>query len=274
METLCYKLNTVLPILYGLTATAYLLLFTSNGKHLNRTSRILLILTAAVHLAYLIIRGIGEGHIPLSTQNEAISFFALATLLVYVYLEFRLESRVIGVFILIIILGFQLLASLRYSPFAPINPILQSTWFAFHAASTILSFAAFATAALLSILYLILLSEISRHDPGYVFQRIPPLETLDDMAYKSVKLGFVLLTLGIGTGVIWADRAWGSFWSWDPKQVSSLVVWLVYAAYLHARLQQGWQGKRVAIFATLGFASLIFTFIFVDVLFNTVHKFL
>jgi cytochrome c-type biogenesis protein CcsB len=274
MENLCYNLNLILPVLYSGTMLAYLLLFITNRARFNKTSRTLIVISALVHGIYLILRGIGQNHIPLASQGEALTFFAFATIAVYLYLELRLKNNAMGIFVVVFVFGFQLLATFRYSDFAPMRPILQSGWFAFHTASSVLSFAAFAIAALLSILYLLLFREIRSRKPGFIFHRIPPLEFLDEMAYKSVTLGFLLLTIGIGTGVIWADQAWGKFWSWDPKQVSSLVVWLVYAAYLHARLQRGWAGKRVAIFATLGFCTLIFTFVFVDVLFNTAHRFL
>ncbi len=234
----------------------------------------LLLFTTASHLTYLVLKMIGENHIPLASQGEALSFFAAALALVYIYLEIRLKSSTIGAFIIIIAWLFQLLSTLRYSGFTQIKPVLQSAWFALHAGSAVLSFAAFAVAALLSLLYLLLFREIRGRKPGYIFQRMPSLEILDDMSYKAVTLGFLLLTIGIGSGAIWADQAWGKFWSWDPKQVSSLVVWLIYAAYLHARLQKGWEGKRVALFAAFGFCSLVFTFVFVDLLFKTAHQFL
>lgn len=274
MESLSYNLNLALPVLYGATLVAYLLLFVTNRSRFNKTSRTLIVISASVHLFYLIIRGIGQNHIPLASQAEALSFFSFATVAVYIYLELRLRNNAMGIFVVVFVFLFQLLATLSYTPFSPMRPILQSGWFAFHTASSVLSFAAFAIAALLSILYLLLFREIRARKPGFIFHRIPPLEFLDEMAYRSVTLGFLLLTFGIGTGVLWADQAWGKFWSWDPKQVSSLVVWLVYAAYLHARLQKGWSGKRVAIFATLGFVTLIFTFVFVELLFNTAHRFL
>ena len=274
MESICYNLNLALPVLYGGTFCAYLLLFVTNRSRFNKTSRTLIVISAFVHFIYLVLRGIGQNHIPLASQGEALTFFSFATVAVYLYLELRLKNNSMGFFVVIFVFAFQLLATLRYAPFAPMKPILQSGWFAFHTASSVLSFAAFAIAALLSILYLLLFREIRARKPGFIFHRMPPLELLDEMAYKSVTLGFLLLTFGIGTGVLWADQAWGSFWSWDPKQVSSLVIWLVYAAYLHARLQKGWTGKRVAIFATLGFFTLIFTFVFVDILFNTAHRFL
>jgi cytochrome c-type biogenesis protein CcsB len=274
MESICYNLNLALPVLYAGTLFVYLLLFITNRARFNKTSRTFIVVSALVHLIYLVLRGIGQHHIPLASQGDALTFFAFATVAVYLYLELRLKNNAMGIFVVTFVFLFQLFATFRYSPFAPMKPILQSGWFAFHTASAVLSFAAFAIAALLSLLYLLLLREIRSRKPGFIFHRIPPLEFLDEMAYKSVTLGFLLLTFGIGTGVLWADQAWGKFWSWDPKQVSSLVVWLVYAAYLHARLQKGWTGKRVALFAIFGFCTLIFTFVVVDVLFATAHRFL
>jgi len=274
MENFAYQLNQALPVLYGITTAAYLVLFMSNGARLASLSRVALLLSIAVHIAFMAVRVAGEHHIPLASQSEALSFFALAVAVVYIYLELRLGTSITGVFVLFVVFVFQLISTSMYGPFTPINPILRSGWFAFHAGSAVLSFSAFAVAALFAAMYLLLVREINARKPGYIFQRIPSLELLDEMSYKSVMLGFLLFTAGIGSGVIWADQAWGKFWSWDPKQVSSLVVWLVYAAYLHARLQRGWEGKRVAVFAAVGFVVLVFTFVFVDLLFNTVHRFI
>lgn len=274
MEDICYGLNLAALAFYGLTWVAYAILFVSEGNLFGRISRALIAVSLLIHLVYLSLRASSEGHIPLATRSEAMSFFAFAVAIVYLYLDLRMRTGAMGIFVLAVVVAFQCAASLRYSPFSPIAPVLDSGWFAFHAGSAVLSFAAFTVAALLSVMYLLLVREIDSRRPGYIFRRIPPLEILDEMSYKSVMLGFLLLTLGIGTGAVWADQAWGRFWSWDPKQVSSLVVWLVYAAYLHARLQRGWEGKRVAIFSTLGFATLIFTFVFVDLLFNTIHRFI
>jgi cytochrome c-type biogenesis protein CcsB len=274
MEAACLILNFLLPNAYGLTTACYLFLFMSNGRQMKKTARGLLLGTLALHLAYLVLRGVGEGHMPLATQREAIMFFVFATGLVYLYLEVRMRTQAMGVFILAMIFTFQVFGSLNFEGFVPIKPILKSAWFAVHATTSTISFAGFAVAALLSFLYLLLYREITARRPGYIFQRIPSLEALDEMSYRAVKLAFALFTVGIISGLFWAKGAWERYWSWDPKEVSSIVVWLIYGAYIHARIYRGWVGKRVAVFAMIGFITLLFSFIFVNLLFQTAHRFI
>ena len=103
--------------------------------------------------------------------------------------------------------------------------------------------------------------------------RLPSLQTLDDLNYLCLSLGFPFLTLGIITGSIWAEYAWGSYWNWDPKETWSLVTWLIYAALLHGRLTIGWRGRRAAYFSIIGFAVVLFTFLGVNLLLPGLHSY-
>jgi cytochrome c-type biogenesis protein CcsB len=218
-------------------------------------------------------RWIGQASIPLATPYDAITFFTLCITIVYAYLELRVGLQTTGLFILGISAFFQIFVSFRYSPFGSLPAELARKWFAVHAGTSLLSFSSFAVAAVLAGLYLLLYRELHTGRPGYVFQRIPPLETLDYMSSRAVTLGFILLTIGIGTGMLWANDVWKKPWSWDPKQCLSLTTWLAYAAYVGLRLRTGFVGKRVAVFAIVGFILSLFTFVLVDVLFHTEHSF-
>lgn len=273
LENLAYVLNWVLPFAYAATAGAYVRLFAREHAVYSRAARATLFATLGLAIALAVIRWIGEAHVPLSNTSEGITFFTLCTLAVYAYLEIRTGTQAMGIFILGLLFVFQTVASLQYEPFAPLPEILLSGWFASHATSSLLSFSGFAIAAVMSVLYLLLYRELHAGRPGYIFRRIPSLQALDDMAYRGVALGFVLLTVGIVTGSIWAHQAWGRFWSWDPKQCSSLTIWLVYGLYLWARARRGWSGRRVAYFAVIGFAILIFTFVVLERVLNTAHHF-
>ncbi len=99
-------------------------------------------------------------------------------------------------------------------------------------------------------------------------------ETLDDITYKSIAMGFPIFTLGgLIFGAIWADQAWGKYWSWDPKETWSLITWFFYAFYLHSRLMRGWKGKKVAMVAVLGFVAVIFTYLGVNLLLSGLHSY-
>ena len=273
LESLSYAFSFVLPILYGLTTAAYLVHFIRNRDVRSTTSMTFLIVTIVVHMSELFIRLIGERHVPLANVGEAVSFFALCTMIMYAYLEIRMRKQSLGIFILAIVLVFQTVASFRWEAFAPIADSLKSPWFAVHVTGTILAFSGFAIATVSSVLYLMLYRELHSARPGFIFQRIPPLDALDDMSRRAIKLGLILFTFGILTGMLWAKGVWGYFWRWDPKMCSSLTVWLIYAAYMWARTRQSLNGRRVAYVALLGFAMLIFTFVLVDVVFHTAHEF-
>jgi cytochrome c-type biogenesis protein CcsB len=273
LESFSYTLSFVLPVLYGLTTAAYLALFVRNRDVRSKTAGALLAVTVLVHLAAVTIRFVGERHAPIANVGEAVSFFALSTTLVYVYLEARMRTQSMGIFILTIVLVFQTVATFRYEPFAPIDDSLKSAWFAVHVTGTIFSFSGFAIATVSSALYLLLYRELHAARPGFVFQRIPPLETLDAMSRRGVKLGLILLSLGILTGMMWAKGAWGYFWRWDPKMCTSFSVWLIYTAYLWLRTRASWSGRRAAYVALFGFAMIVFTFVVVDLVFHTAHRF-
>jgi len=108
---------------------------------------------------------------------------------------------------------------------------------------------------------------------GALYRKLPSLDTLDDINYRCLTLGFPLLTLAIISGAIWAETAWGAYWSWDPKETWSLITWFVYAALLHGRLTIGWRGRRAAIFAVAGFFILLFTFLGVNLLLPGLHSY-
>lgn len=271
LETTTHALTIALPFLYGATAVAYGAHFVRNRGVRSRAARATLAVTLAVHVATVAVRMAGERHVPLANVGEAVMFFSLCTALVYAYLEARMRMQTLGIFIVTIVWIFQLVATFRYEPFMPIDESLTSGWFAVHVTSTLFAFSAFTIAAVTSGLYLLLYRELHSARPGYIFQRIPPLETMDEMSRRAVKLGFALFTLGILTGMMWAKGAWGTFWRWDPKMCTSLTVWLIYAGYMIVRLRHIWTGRRAAYIALLGFAMLIFTFVIVDMIFHTQH---
>jgi cytochrome c-type biogenesis protein CcsB len=101
----------------------------------------------------------------------------------------------------------------------------------------------------------------------------PAIRVLDDLNYKAIMIGFPLLTLGIITGAAWANYAWGTYWSWDPKETWSLIVWFIYAAFLHARITRGWVGRRAAILSVVGFAATIFCYLGVNLFLSGLHSY-
>ena len=135
------------------------------------------------------------------------------------------------------------------------------------------SYATFSIAFVAAVIYLIQRHFLKKKKLGALFQKLPSLDTLDDINYRCLTIGFPLLTVAIITGAIWAEKAWGTYWSWDPKETWSLITWFIYAALLHSRITTGWRGKRAALLSIAGFLIMLFTFIGVNMWLPGLHSY-
>jgi cytochrome c-type biogenesis protein CcsB len=213
---------------------------------------------------------LGFGHAPLSNFYESLIFFSWTIVLLYLIIELRIKNKTLGV--LVMPISFLLMAFASLSPninsrIQPLVPALQSNWLTSHVLTCFMGYAAFAMAFAMGILYF--LSSAAGDPPKEqrgLSRLIPDEGSLDELMYQSMALGFVFLTLGIMTGSVWAHYAWGSYWSWDPKETWSLITWLIYALMLHARYVRGWRGRRMAVMTIIGFASVLFTYLGVNYL--------
>ncbi|OAG28288.1 c-type cytochrome biogenesis protein CcsB [Thermodesulfatator autotrophicus] len=231
----------------------------------------LLLHTAGFFLRWWESYQLGYGRIPLTNLYESLIFFGWSIVAVYLFMEFKFKSRVIGTFVM----PFAFL-SMAYASFStnqeiqPLIPALQSNWLTVHVITCFLGYAAFTVACALGIMYL--LRSKAQTKKG-IWSHLPDLRTIDDLIYKTILFGFFWLTVGIITGAVWAEQAWGSYWSWDPKETWSLITWFVYAAAIHARLMRGWSGKRIAFLSIIGFASVLFTYFGVNFLLAGLHSY-
>jgi cytochrome c-type biogenesis protein CcsB len=213
---------------------------------------------------------LGMGHVPLANLYESMIFFAWTIILIYLIIEWRTKSKIIGVFVVPI--AFLAMAYASIAPdisnrIEPLIPALQSNWLTSHVVTCFMGYAAFTIAFGCGLIYLLKNKEKgSVEKPAGFSGKLPDFVTLDTLIYQSIALGFVFLTIGIMTGSIWAHYAWGSYWSWDPKETWSLITWLVYAILLHSRYVRGWRGKRMAILTIIGFACVLFTYLGVNYL--------
>jgi cytochrome c-type biogenesis protein CcsB len=154
----------------------------------------------------------------------------------------------------------------------PLIPALQSNWLIAHVITCFIGYAAFAVACGLGIMYLIKAASNKESSDGLI-ATLPDLKVIDDITHKTIIFGFLWLSAGIITGAIWANSAWGTYWSWDPKETWSLITWFIYAATLHARFTRGWQGKRIAWLAIIGFFAVMFTYFGVNFLLSGLHSY-
>ena len=258
---------------YFFSFLAYLLMMVMGREAFGRAATIITLAGLIGHSMGLIYRWVesyrmGIGHAPLSNLYESLIFFAWAIILLYLLIEWRTRNRSVGVFITPI--AFLAMAYASYSPninsrIQPLVPALKSNWLIAHVLTCFLGYAAFALAFCLSLMYFF--KRMDNPSGKNLFVKlIPGTSILDDLNYQMVAIGFLLLTLGIITGSVWAHSAWGTYWSWDPKETWSLITWLVYAAFLHSRMVRGWRGKRLAILSIVGFSCVLFTYFGVNYL--------
>jgi cytochrome c-type biogenesis protein CcsB len=219
----------------------------------------------------------GLGHAPLTNLYESVIFFSWTIILIYGIIEFKYKYRVVGAFVVpFALLGMSWAQLGLESHIEPLVPALQSNWLLYHVITCFLGYAAFAVACGISIMYLIkekLEGASGDAQAGGIISQFPSVRVLDDLNYKAIMIGFPLLTLGIVTGAAWANYAWGTYWSWDPKETWSLIVWFIYAAFLHARITRGWVGRRAAILSVVGFAATIFCYLGVNLFLSGLHSY-
>ena len=216
-----------------------------------------------VHLASIALRWSQVGHVPLTNQFEFLSFLARTTVAIYLFTEIQTRQKIIGAFavpLVWIIMGVAWLNQEKATSGATVPAILQSPWFVVHVTVAVVSFAAFALAFSLALIYLMQERHLKTKSTNRILKRLPALQDIDNISYRAVVLGFSLLTITLISGMIWAQQVFGSFWKWDPKITAALATWIIFGAYLHARLTAGWQGRRSALIATVGFAAVLITF--------------
>ena len=263
-------LSTIVMLLYFAAMILYFLFIAFKRDSFSRVAILLQIIGFVLHTIALICRGIGAGRLPLTNQYEFATSFAWGLCLVSLNLVLRFHFPVLGAFaapLVFVIIGY---AAMQSKEVHELMPALRSNWLGFHVSTAIIAYGSFGVSFVLSIIFLL---RDRMKEKGFLDQHIPNREKLDVISYRSVSLGLLFLTFTIVTGAIWAERAWGSYWSWDPKETWSLVTWLVYAAYLHLRLRRGWQGKSAAIFAVVGFVCVMFTYLGVNTFLPGIHSY-
>ncbi|MHC1787617.1 MAG: c-type cytochrome biogenesis protein CcsB [Christensenellales bacterium] len=257
-------------LLYLASALLYGLFFALKKEKPGRLAGYVILLAFLAHTAALAVRTAGAGRLPFSNQYEFATSFAWGIALAFLIFARSPRYRALGTFVaplIFLIIGYAALQSREVNQ---LMPALQSNWLAIHVSTAIISYGSFGVACGGSLLYLL-------HDrlggSEFAQAHFPDKERLDLLNYRVICLGFLFLTLVILTGAIWAQKAWGRYWTWDPKETWSLVTWIIYAIYLHLRISRGWRGRKAAWFAVIGFLCVIFTYIGVNTLIPSIHSY-
>jgi cytochrome c-type biogenesis protein CcsB len=212
------------------------------------------------HTLFLILLGVERGHFPITNLPESLCVFAWFISLSFIVANFRYKINVLGAFILPLVSVLTILSQIIWEENHSIPPLLKSGWLYFHAGIAFLAYAAFFLTFISGILYLIQEAELKHKRFRFLYFRLPSLEVCDELLRRSLYVGFVAMSLTIISGALWAQQAWGRFWSWDPKETASLITWCIYFVLLNYRLSNKWRGRRAAYISIIGFASILFTF--------------
>ena len=291
-------------LLFALVAYWVNLALFRNSNFLAKIGRFSTIIANGLLFFILGSRWIVAGYFPLSNLYESLLFLTCMLLTIYLYIETKTKSKLIGSVLIPVTLLINGFANLTLSPemqkSSPLVPALQSNWLMMHVSMMLLSYGTLIMGSLLSILFLVI-SRFKEIDlkavdnsslPLYNIMldyyeaklvapsteiselgKIKLLQSIDNWSYRIIGLGFPFLTIGIISGGVWANEAWGSYWSWDPKETWALITWLVFATYLHARITKGWEGKKTAILGGLGFFVIWICYLGVNFLGKGLHSY-
>ena len=251
-----------------------------------QAGRILVTGSNFLFMLMLGIRWVTQGYFPLSNLYESLIFLSWGISFIHLIVESKTQSRLIGAIaapLLFFLSGFSSLTlPTEMQKALPLVPSLQSNWLMMHVSMMMVSYATLILGSLLSILYLAFLYFNTQKPEVTVttspvsslsVSKLSLLQTVDIWSYRIIGLGFPFLTIGIISGAVWANEAWGSYWSWDPKETWALITWLVFAIYLHSRLLKGWQGKQAAILGSCGFFVIWICYLGVNFLGKGLHSY-
>ncbi len=264
--------------IYALASVFYIGSFSFKKQVLARAGFWIIVIgfignTAGILLRWVESYQMGYGHAPFSNMYESLVFFSWTVAILYIFVELKYKESIIGVFVSPLI--FLAIAYASFDPnvsskISPLIPALKSNWLIAHVIACFLGYAGFALAFGFSFIYF-----VKPKDPksNSVFARLPSWEMIDELTYQMIVFGFLFLTIGIITGAVWANSAWGKYWSWDPKETWSLITWFVYAIFLHLRMMRGWNGSKLAIVSIVGFIAVLFTYFGVNYLLSGLHSY-
>ena len=265
-------LLSITTFIYGLATFLYIVSWVFKKPLSGRLAFWAALIGVAGNTAGIIMRWVesyrlGIGHAPLSNMYESLVFFSWTIVIIYLVIERQYKNAVIGAFATPI--AFLAMAYASMSPnisdrIQPLIPALKSNWLIAHVITCFLGYAGFAIAFGISLMYLF--KQRDAEDKSNLLSHFPKPRVLDELTHQMVMFGFLFLSIGIITGAVWANSAWGSYWTWDPKETWSLITWFVYATLLHARMMRGWYGKRIAYLSIIGFMAVIFTYFGVNYL--------
>ena len=251
----------------------YTVFFITNKKQYNSAGRVFITVNILLHIFFMVQFGRAENQVPITSVFEAMTLLALFMTGLYFFIELSTKVKNLGAFIFALIFIFQIVSVFGIRVVEIEDSIFKTLLFGVHTITAMIGYSAFVFSMVIGIMYLSLFRELKEIKPRFIYDRLPPLEMLDKMNMRGFITGFVFLTIGIICGVIQARRIWGEVLIFDPKLFLSWVLWLIYLVSISGRVIFKWGGKKLGYLSVAGFVVMIFSFVFVNLIFPTLHKF-
>ncbi len=264
-------LSFLIAVAYLVSCGAFFRVYITENTGLRKTARFISIAAVVMHFAYLVALTVITGHHPITNMFEALTTLALMIVLVFFYIDFRVGAKTVGILTFFFAFIAQTVSSI-FIRFEPGNyEMMRGLILPAHVYLALLGYAAFATAFLYSIMYLMLYGNIKSSSFGRLFRRFPSLEELDEMNYRAIAIGLVLMLISIILGFVWSYRTFAALPLWDAKVMFTLFTWMVYAAIIVCKYFFGWHGRRNAILAVCGFILVMTSFSLINTLAGSFH---
>lgn len=256
---------------------AYVIWIVTRNELTGKIGSLLVVINGLLLTLAMVVRTVysfkmGWPRAPFTNLYESMVFFSWCISWLYLIFERSYKTKALGPFVTpvnFLVLAYTSLGGPGIvTEIQPLVPALKSNWLLAHVITCFLSYGAFAVSFGASVMYL-----AKGNKTEGIWKYLPDKKLLDEINYKSILVGFPLLTVGIITGAAWAHYAWGSYWSWDPKETWSLITWFIYAAYLHARFVAGWRDKKSAVLSIVGFMAVLFTYLGVNLVLSGLHSY-
>jgi cytochrome c-type biogenesis protein CcsB len=232
------------------------------------------------HAVAVIARGFAVDRAPWGNMYEFVTALTCFAAIFFIGVMVRYRAWALGVFVMgAVVIALGLAETVIFTPVGDLVPALQSYWLSIHVTAMTVATGVFFVSGALGIVYLMVdrynrRVAAGRAAPGNgIVRRLPSLDQLDRLAYRTVVFGFPIWTFGVIAGAIWADQAWGRYWGWDPVETWAFITWVIYASFLHARATAGWRGRRAHYVQLLGFVSLTFNMLVVQVFVTGLHSY-
>lgn len=265
--------SVITTLLYSVGTVGFLIYVIRTEKVIHRIAYGFLLAGFLSHTLGLAMLVSQLRQMPVTTLPQTFSLFAWAIVGSYLAFQLKFNIRILGTFVSPLAVVFMLLSSAIPGRVIPNSQLFKSFWLTLHVATMFIGMAIFALAFCAGIMYLLQERQIKSKSFGLLYRRLPSLEVLDSLNYVCLTFGFPLITIGLISGFVYAGAVWQSFWHWDPKEILSVVTWLIYAVLLHERLAVGWRGRRAAIMAIIGFSVILVTFVGTSFILKVHHSF-